>query len=165
MFKPSERGQRIFPPLQLPSPVSKMSVNKGQVALITTCAHLYIWELVEPKPKIKVKKEDIQSLLISSNSNPEKNVTVAKLITSPDLIIITSVGRSFTFDEILGSWLCLTDTSSSIQGCSNYATASANMPNAVKDLPLASLGYLTPVQPPKLQSTIDQQTMALGKLL
>jgi len=164
MFKPSERGQRIFPPLQLPSPVSKMSVNKGQVALITTCAHLYIWELVEPKPKIKVKKEDIQSLLISSNSNPEKNVTVAKLITSPDLIIITSVGRSFTFDEILGSWLCLTDTSSSIQGCSNYATASANMPNAVKDLPLASLGYLTPVQPPKLQSTIDQQTMALANL-
>ena len=52
MFKPSERGQRIFPPLQLPSPVSKMSVNKGQVALITTCAHLYIWELVEPKPTV-----------------------------------------------------------------------------------------------------------------
>ena len=91
------------------------------------------------------------------------NVTVSKLVTSPDLIIITSVGKSFTFDENLGSWLCLTDTSSSIQGCSNYATASANMPTATKDLPLASLGYLTPVQPPKLQSTVDQQTMALGK--
>ena len=123
-----------------------MSINKGQLALITTCAHLYIWDL-EPKPKIKVKKEDIQSLLINSSTNPEKNVTIAKLvITSADLIIITSVGRSFTFDEILGSWLCLTDTSSSIQGCSNYATASANMPSSTKDLPLASLGYLTPVQ-------------------
>ena len=56
-----------------------MSINKGQLALITTCAHLYIWDL-EPKPKIKVKKEDIQSLLISSN--PEKHVTVAKLLHS-----------------------------------------------------------------------------------
>ena len=160
MFNPSGRGQRLIPPLQLPSPVSKMSLYNGQLALVTTCAHLYIWDL-EPRPKIKMRKEDIQSLLATNNS---EQVTIAKLITSPNIMIITSVGRSFTYDNLLGTWLCLTDTTSSIQACSNYATAAANLPLATKDMPLASLGYLTPVQPPRLQSSVPQETMSLANI-
>ena len=90
LFHPSQRGQRLVPPMQLPSPVSKVSLNNGRFAAATTCAHLYIWDL-DPKPRIIMKKEDIQSLLVSSNS--EQTVTIAKLITTPEVIIITSCGK------------------------------------------------------------------------
>jgi hypothetical protein len=89
---------------------------------------------------------------------------VAKLILSPDLIIINSSGKSFTFDKSLGAWLCLSDTSSSIQNCSSYATASTNLPPDTKNMPLASLGYLTPKQPPRLHTQVPDETKALATI-
>lgn len=137
MFFPGDRGQRICPPLQLPSPISKLALESGQLAVVTSCGHFYIWRL-DPRPKIKMAKENVQSLFTGDVG--EEMARVAKIILSPEVILITSAGRSFTFDESLGSWLCLTETSSSIQSCSSYASAAANLPAETANLPLASLG-------------------------
>lgn len=157
LFKPGDRGQRLVPPMQLPSSASKLTFQNGQLALVTTCGHLYIWTL-DPRPRIKMAKENVQSLFDSSSS-------VAKILLSPEVILITSSGKSFTFDHGLGTWICLADTSSSIQACSNYATASTNLPAATKNLPLASLEYLTPVHPARtMQNTLTDETKALANI-
>ncbi len=135
MFSPKDRGQRLFPPIQLPSPVSKLAFQGDQLALITSCGHLFIWSL-DPRPKVKMAKENVQSLFQDG-----KDCVARILLNKEDrIIIITSSGRSFTFDQSLGSWLCLSDTSSSIQSCSSYATAATNLPAETANLPLASLG-------------------------
>ena len=158
MFKPSERGQRLFPALQLPSSVSKLTFEQNKLALITTCGHLYVWTLDQPQPRI-ITKENIQSLF-AANSNHD---SVAKLLLSPQVIIVTGHGRSFTYDSDLGCWLNLSDTSSAIQSCSNYNTALANLPPEERDLPLASLTYLAP----KLNSAainVNEATKALATI-
>ena len=161
LFSPLDRGQRLFPPIQLPSPASKVAIEAKQLAVVTTCGHLFLWTL-DPRPKIKMSKENVQSLF--TNNNEDNISAVAKIIISPEVILITSTGRSFTFDRDLGSWLCLTDTSSFIQSCSSYATATANLPPETSNLPLASLGYLTPTQMPRLQSNITDETKVLATL-
>lgn len=159
-FRPSDRGQRLFPPIQLPSAASKICIENNHMALVTTCGHLYLWTL-DPRPKIKMGKENIQTLFTNGITD-EVTSSVSKIVINPEIILITSAGRSFTYDESLGSWLCLTDTSSSIQSCSSYATAAANLPPETASLPLASLGYLTPNQLPRLQNTIPDETKALA---
>ena len=158
MFKPSERGQRLFPALQLPSPVSKLTFEQDKLALITTCGYLYVWALDQPQPRI-LTKENIQSLF-ATNSNHDH---VAKLLLSPQVIIVTGHGRSFTYDSGLGGWLNLSDTSSAIQSCSSYNTALANLPPEERDLPLASLTYLAPRQN-ATSINVNEATKALATI-
>jgi len=165
MFSPMDRGQRLFPPLQLPSQVSKLAFDTNQLAVVTTCGHLYLWSLDLPRPIIKTAKENIQALF-------ENDQFVAKIVFSSSvspcgIIIVTSAGRSFTFDQSLGCWLNLTDSCSSIQSCSSYATcndSSGNTTKSAENLPLASLMYLTPSQTPRLQNNVSAETKALANV-
>lgn len=181
MFSPGDRGQRLFPPLQLPSSVSKLTFESNQLAIVTTCGHLFIWTL-DPRPKIKVPKENIQSLVQSDDS---ESSYVTKILMKPELILVTSKGRAFSYSEALGSWLCLSDTSSTIQSCSSFATSATNLPAETANLPLASIGkdfifhqiesidrlfyfsgYLTPTQPPtgRLQNSVPNETKILASI-
>jgi len=167
MFSPGDRGQRLFPPLQLPSQVSKLAFDTNQLALVTSCGHLYLWSLDLPRPAIKMAKENVQSLF-------ENGQFVAKIVFSPTvspcgIILVTSAGRSFTFDHSLGCWLCLTDACGSIQQSSSYATCNTTGNNLNKsaqndNLPLASLMYLTPNQTPRLQNNVPAETKALANV-
>jgi hypothetical protein len=63
LFSPSGRGQRLLPPIHMPSPVYKCTLINDQLAVVTSCALLYIWDLGGQRPKIVMGKESIQSLL------------------------------------------------------------------------------------------------------
>jgi len=165
MFSPTDRGQRLFPPLQLPSQVSKLSFDTYQLAVVTTCGHLYLWSLDLPRPTIKVTKENIQALF--ENDQFVAKIVFSSTVSPCGIIIVTSSGRSFTFDHSLGCWLNLTDSSSSIQSCSSYATCNDSTGNTMKtaeNLPLASLMYLTPSQTPRLQNNVSAETKALANV-
>ena len=163
MFSPQDRGQRLFPAIQLPSAVSKLTLSQERLALVTTCGHLYIWTLgtrPQPRPRI-LTKENVQSLFLALGDH------VAKLLIQPQIIIVTGQGRSFTHDPDIGCWLNLTDTSSAIQSCSSYNSPLANLPpEEGKDLPLASLSYLAPSSKSKPTSVsgIDEPTKSLATL-
>ena len=159
VFKPCDRGQRLFPALQLPSPVSKLTFENDKLALITTCGHLYVWTFQQPQPRI-LTKENVQSLFTTASGQDH----IAKLLLSPQVIIVTGHGRSFTYDSGLGGWLNLCDTSSAIQSCSSYNTALANLPPDEKDLPLASLTYLAPRQDTAAAITVDDATKAIATI-
>lgn len=145
LFKPD--GQQMFPPWMMPSGLSKIVTANNRLAVVTSCAHLYVWNLSEEPPKVVLRREPVQCLLTNNNSASEKMATVARLSfneadTQP--VIITSWGKSYLFNPDLGTWLRLTDTCSSVQAASNYNTASANLPADTKGMPLSCLGYLTP---------------------
>ena len=78
MFSPADRGQRLFPPMQLPSPVSKLAFDTNHLAVVTSCGHLYLWSLDLPRPTIKMAKENVQSLF-------ENEQFVAKIVFSPSV--------------------------------------------------------------------------------
>ena len=162
LFSPQDRGQRLFPAIQLPSPVSKLTLSQEKLALVTTCCQLYIWDLVPRRPRI-LTKENVLSLFQSGGVDH-----VAKLLIQPQIIIVTGLGRSFTHDSDLGCWLNLTDTSSAIQSCSSYNSALANLPpEEGKDLPLASLSYLAPTnqgQTTSASGNVDEATKSLATL-
>jgi hypothetical protein len=64
------------------------------------------------------------------------------------------------FNEMLGTWLRLSDTGSSVQSVSDYATAMANLPAETRGLPLASLSYLTPTSVSRIQNVAEEVRVA-----
>jgi len=75
-------------------------------------------------------------------------------------VVVTSAGKSFAFNEMLGTWLRLADTGSSVQTVSDFATAAANMPPETRGHPLSSLSYLTMTSAPKLHGVGDDLRVA-----
>lgn len=171
-------GEKLFPPLQLPSAISKLKVYKNRLAIITCCAHLYVWDLGEGAEKMKavMKKESIEYLLqpgnIFMNEEEEEQeieaIRVTKLsFTEPDgkVLIVTSAGKTFVFNADLGVWLKLADTYSWVQSASNYSSAVSSLPmqNDDANMPLASLSYNNIPNAPKLKS-VSRETQRLASI-
>ena len=171
-------GEKLFPPLQLPSAISKLKVYKNRLAIITCCAHLYVWDLGEGAEKMKavMKKESIEYLLqpgnIFMNEEEEEQeieaIRVTKLsFTEPEgkVLIVTSAGKTFVFNADLGVWLKLADTYSWVQSASNYSSAVSSLPmqNDDANMPLASLSYNNIPNAPKLKS-VSRETQRLASI-
>ena len=171
-------GEKLFPPLQLPSAISKLKLYKNRLAVITCCAKLYVWELGEGPGKIKaiMKQESIEYLLQPGNifvdtedeEQEIESVRVTKLsFTEPEgkVIVVTSAGKTFVFNEDLGVWLKLADTYSWVQSASNYSSAIASMPKQKdnSNMPLALLSYSNAPNAPKLQS-VSRETQRLASV-
>ena len=169
-------GEKMFPPIQLPSAISKLKVYKNRLAVITCCAKLYVWELGGETENMKVvmRRESIDYLLqpgnVFVNEDDEEQeldgVRVTKLsFTEPDgkVLIVTSSGKTFVYKEDLGAWLKLADTYSWVQCASNYSSAlsSSQTRKDNANMPLASLSYNNASNVPKLQSlSSDIQRLA-----
>ena len=160
-------GEKLYPPFQLPSSISKLKVHKNRLAVVTCSAHLYVWDLGDGPDKMKavLKKESIEYLLQPGNIfiNDEDSeqeydiVKVSKLsFTESDgkVLIVTSAGKTYVFNEDLGVWLKLADTYSWVQSASNYSSAISSQQKLKENtnMPLASLSYNNAPNPPKLQS-------------
>ena len=75
-------------------------------------------------------------------------------------MVVTTAGKSYVFNEMLGTWLRLADTGSSVQTVSDFATAAANMPPETRGHPLSSLSYLTMTSAPKLHGVGEELRIA-----
>ena len=169
-------GEKLYPPFQLPTAISKLKVHKNRLAIVTCCAHLYVWDLGDGPDKMKaiLKRESIEYLLQPGNiflneDDPEQELDIVKVsklsFTESDgkVLIVTSAGKTYVFNEDLGVWLKLADTYSWVQSASNYSSAISTQ-SKTKDnfsMPLASLSYNNAPNPPKLQSiTSEVQRLA-----
>lgn len=149
-------GNKLYPPLVLDSEISRLAVKLSKVAVVTTDARLYAWDL--EANKALMRSESIAALLTPSDQAPQNAINISKLTFSESgqLVIVTSAGKSYIFNEMFGTWLRLSDVGSSVQMVSDYATASANLPAETRGLPLASLSYLTPGSVPRLHNISEE---------
>ena len=159
-------GQRLFPPIMLPSPVSNVSVSGDTLAAVTTVGRFFLWRFCKDRgyaPAAAVRNECILSLLERGTGGADEEsgedaspVTVARLclnsgaggVATP--VIVTSVGRSFLFDESVGAWLRLADADSPVAAASSFSSYSLDLAARKTEpspsspsLPLASISLST----------------------
>ncbi len=164
----SPRGDRFFPPLMTPSPVANVAVAGDLLAAVTTSAKFFLWQLCEKdsyRPTILVRNECVLSLLErggdeddTAEAEEEEDggdkkapVTVSRLSineSSRSVVVVTSVGKSFVFDEKVGAWLRLADVNSAVASISSTPASALELVKKKKkgegaegndNLPLASI--------------------------
>lgn len=61
-----QSGRRMMPPLVLDSPVAHIAAEKDHLLVVTSSAHMWLWDLSQNK--VLVKAESVSSILTSSGS-------------------------------------------------------------------------------------------------
>ena len=138
LYKSYSKGEKALPPLQLPSPASKVHLNQSYLSLITSCGHLYVWDL--KGPKAVVIKENVEALIRGT-----ANIIRLESVSRPEFcefrpMIVTSGGKAFAYHKSMGVWMRIADTGSIVHTASKYSTkmTSADSP----ELPLAAVTYV-----------------------
>ena len=106
IYSSESKGEKMMPPLQLPSPPTKIHMNGGaHLSIVTVCGHLYVWDLNSGSgPRALVSRENIEYLLIDTAGDPASIVKLDHLSGDrADLcdhrpLVVTSAGKAFAFN-------------------------------------------------------------------
>lgn len=158
VYSSDSKGEKLLPPLQLPSPPTKINLSGSLLSIVTICGHLYVWDLdsgTSPGPttpgslgpRCLVSRENIEYLLLDG----EGPASIAKLdhLRRSDLcqhrpVILTSAGKSYAFNKAMQVWMKISDASSLVQTASKFSKAVMTSSMTSPSLPLASLTSSTP---------------------
>lgn len=137
-------GERVLPPLMLPSPVSKIHVQDDNLVAVTTTGKFFQWQFTNVGPKVIQKDQCILSLLQSHNSQASVRISRLSIDKFGHPVIITNVGKSYMFLPDFGTWTKLSDANDTLFYVSSYSGAqgAAQHPSD-QSLPLNSLSKIT----------------------
>lgn len=166
IYSSESKGEKAMPPLQLPSPPTKIHMSGAHLSIITVCGHLYVWDL-NNGPRCLVSRENIEYLLVDMSGNP---VSIVKLdhLTRDDLcdhrpLVVTSAGKAYAFNTAMQAWMKVTDGSSLVATASKFSkTVMPSSSGGSSGLPLSSLTHV-PSARPNVQ-TVNHETMHMATL-
>ena len=153
-------GERLLPPLMLPSPVSKIATEGNNLAAVTVSGRFFQWKIGPGgRPRVVQKDQCILSLLQSSKEKSQVHIDEIKLSKAGVPILVTSVGKSYIFNAGIGTWLKLTDQDNTVFSLSSYSTYDKK-PLKGKNLPLESLEILSSMKSTIQTVSKDIRTLA-----
>lgn len=110
----SSCGRRLFPPIQLPSPVSALHCSAHHVMALTSGATLSVWDV--HKHKALVKNESLLTIL----TGPDTTVSQSMLTQHGVPVIALSNGKSYCFSSDMDTWTLVADKGDSLVQCADF---------------------------------------------
>uniref|UniRef100_T1ING8 Protein HIRA n=1 Tax=Strigamia maritima TaxID=126957 RepID=T1ING8_STRMM len=131
----SNLGQRLVPSVVLPSACSRLQSKDCYVMVVTSKAHVFVWDV--KNEKIIVKNESLYPIMSTSS---DLSLVTSTITDSGCPLITLSSGKSYIFSNNMACWMLISNTDDLIQ---QYSDHQSFMPSQTvfngTVLPLASL--------------------------
>lgn len=129
-------GRRLYSPIILSSPPSRLACNDYFVMVITSRASVSVWDMQHLKVMVK------DELLLPIMQGGPTDITICStcLTIGGAPMITLSTGKSYIFSCEMSSWMLVSDSTDVMQQCSNHQTCMPSQDTSNSSMfPLASL--------------------------
>lgn len=127
----TETGRRLHPPIALDAPASFLTNTDAFLLVITTNAHMYMWDM--RKRQSLIRNESLQPLFCENGAlRSDIQVVSCSISESGTPVVTMSNKKSFAFDLDLRCWSVVADPSDLIAICSDV-----KQPRAARTEPAA----------------------------
>lgn len=132
----SNTGQRLYPPIILASPPTRLTCNNRHVMVITSRGNVSVWDM--QKKVATIKNESL--LPVMQAGGQDLSIRSTGLTEGGHPLVSLSTGKSYIFNVDLCSWLLISSVEDVLHQCSSFsASLSRPDPENIAQWPLAAL--------------------------